>query len=79
MISLQNFLVTLQFVSNLLSNLRNPVYSPVPSNRVGGGGGGVLIRGDPTDNLNINKRGGVQIKGVGSEKCSRSKVATRYH
>ena len=60
MISLQNFLVTLQFVSNLLSNLRNPVYSPVPSNRVGGGGGGggVLIRGDPTDNLNINKRGG---------------------
>ena len=63
------------------------MYSPVPNNRVGGvgvggwvgGGGRFLIRGDPTDNLNINKRGGVQIKWVGSEKCSRSKVATRYH
>ena len=36
------------------------------------GGGGC-----PTENLNINKRGGVQIKGRGSKKCSRSKVATR--
>ena len=56
------------------------LYSPVLNNRA------VLInwRG-PTDNLNINKHGrGVQIKrrvggGGGSENCSRSKVATRYH
>ena len=41
-------------------------------NKTGGGG--------PTDNLNINKRGGIQIKkgGGGSEKLSRSKVAARY-
>ena len=52
------------------------MYSPVPNNRKNlnrrkGGGG-------PIDNLNIKKRG-VQIKQEVSEKCSRSKVATRYH
>ena len=51
------------------------MYSLVPNNR----GGGLNKRGGPTDNLNINTRGGGQIKGGGSEKCSRSKVATRYH
>ena len=51
------------------------MYSPVP-NKVGGGlnkrGGG------PTDDLNINKRGSPNKRGGGSEKCSWSKVATRY-
>ena len=50
-------------------------YSTVPNNR---GGGGLNKKGSPTDNLNINKRG-VQIKGRASEKCSLSKVATRYY
>ena len=36
-------------------------------------GGGLNKRGGPTDNLNMNKR----VAG-GFEKCSRSKVATRY-
>ena len=47
---------------------------------------GLIKGGDPTDNININKRmgvggGGVQIKdgGLASENCSRSKIATRYH
>ena len=66
MISLQNFLVTLQFVSNLLSNLRNPVYSPVPSNRVGGGGGGgggLKKRGADRKKKNQKTRGGPNKRG----------------
>ena len=34
--------------------------------------------GGPTDNLNINKRGGPNKRG-GSENCSQSKVATCSH
>ena len=57
----------------------NQSYSPVPNNR------GVLVKGGgATDNLNINKRGWSPNKrggsgGWGSENCSRSEVATRYH
>ena len=60
------------------------VYSPVPNNMGGGGLNKsecvcVCAGGGPTDNLiPINEE--VQKKGgEGSEKCSRSKVATRYH
>ena len=51
-------------------------YSPVPNNRDArglnkrGNGGG---EGGPTDNLNINKRGGIK----GGDLLS--KVATHYH
>ena len=51
------------------------MYSPVLNNR---GKGGLNKTGEPRGNLNINKRG-IQIKEGGSEKCSWSKVATRYH
>ena len=52
-------------------------YSPVPNNR------GVLIKGGVARRItytSINGKGeGVQIKGEGSENCSLSEVATRYH
>ena len=59
------------------------LYSPVPNNKGGEreGGKGFLIK----RNLNINKRGGGDGEGGGpnkrggSENCSRSEVATRYH
>ena len=55
-------------------------FSPVPNNRGGWGGegGGLNKRWGPTGNLNINKWG-CQNKRGRSEKCSRSKVSTRYH
>ena len=49
-----------------------------PNNKAGEGGILIKEEGGPTDNLNINKQGGVKIKG-GSENFSQSKVATRYH
>ena len=52
------------------------LYSPVPNNREGGGGG-------PRDNLNkilVNDgAGGANKREDGSEKCSWSKVAAHYH
>ena len=58
----------------LTKQLRNIFH---PNNKAGEGGILIKEEGDPTDNLNINKQP-VQIKG-GSENCSQSKVATRYH
>ena len=64
------FLIISQ-VSDFIQSF-STMYSSVPNNK----GKGLNLKG-ATDKLNINKQG-VHIKGVGSEDCSLSEVATRY-